>query len=239
MNRYGTGGNVSQRQQLGQQSRSPMPKYPPSDRARYKNLVKNGEAKHFSLPKINSVSQKQILEGQTRMKREDFIQQRRSQIVQNSRREASMENAEAKRMYSGIGMVNNDRKRQGTLESMFNNKNGVQPGSSYSGTHSRKGMTLQYSNQNLENQGAISRAHNLNDALHSVHMPGSTKVHGSHLDMKRKAVHASESKMSGQKKIRQANQAIGAKPVEVDDIPSDISADEWGEIQKFSQKLHE
>jgi hypothetical protein len=29
------------------------------------------------------------------------------------------------------------------------------------------------------------------------------------------------------------------KSVEVDDIPSDISADEWGEIQKFSQKLHE
>lgn len=25
----------------------------------------------------------------------------------------------------------------------------------------------------------------------------------------------------------------------VDDIPSDISMDEWGEIQKFGQKLHE
>jgi len=27
--------------------------------------------------------------------------------------------------------------------------------------------------------------------------------------------------------------------IEVDDLPSDISADEWGEIQKFGQRLHE
>ena len=45
--------------------------------------------------------------------------------------------------------------------------------------------------------------------------------------------------MSGQKRIRQAATGIGVKSVEVDDIPSDISADEWGEIQKFGQKLHE
>ena len=33
---------------------------------------------------------------------------------------------------------------------------------------------------------------------------------------------------------------MGAQgPVDVDDIPSDISADEWGEIQKFGQHLHE
>lgn len=25
----------------------------------------------------------------------------------------------------------------------------------------------------------------------------------------------------------------------MDDLPSDISEDEWGEIQKFGQKLHE
>ena len=47
------------------------------------------------------------------------------------------------------------------------------------------------------------------------------------------------SQLSGQKKIRQVVGGIGVKPVEVDDIPSDISADEWGEIQKFGQKLHE
>ena len=26
---------------------------------------------------------------------------------------------------------------------------------------------------------------------------------------------------------------------DVEDLPSDISEDEWGEIQKFGQKLHE
>ena len=41
------------------------------------------------------------------------------------------------------------------------------------------------------------------------------------------------------KRIRQAAGGIGVRSVEVDDIPSDISADEWGEIQKFGQKLHE
>ena len=41
------------------------------------------------------------------------------------------------------------------------------------------------------------------------------------------------------KKIRQVAGGIGVRSVEVDDIPSDISADEWGEIQKFGQKLHE
>ncbi len=39
--------------------------------------------------------------------------------------------------------------------------------------------------------------------------------------------------MSGIKRIRQVAGGIGVKSVEVDDIPSDISADEWGEIQKF------
>ena len=31
----------------------------------------------------------------------------------------------------------------------------------------------------------------------------------------------------------------GTRKVEVEDIPSDISLDEWGEIQKFGQRLHE
>jgi len=31
----------------------------------------------------------------------------------------------------------------------------------------------------------------------------------------------------------------GIRTVEVEDLPSDISADEWGEIQKFGQRLHE
>lgn len=31
----------------------------------------------------------------------------------------------------------------------------------------------------------------------------------------------------------------GTKAVEVENMPSDISDDEWGEIQKFGQKLHE
>ena len=31
----------------------------------------------------------------------------------------------------------------------------------------------------------------------------------------------------------------GARSVQVEDLPSDISEDEWGEIQKFGQKLHE
>ena len=31
----------------------------------------------------------------------------------------------------------------------------------------------------------------------------------------------------------------GNKVVEVENLPSDISDDEWGEIQKFGQKLHE
>lgn len=29
------------------------------------------------------------------------------------------------------------------------------------------------------------------------------------------------------------------KNIQVDDIPSDISDDEWGEIQKFGEKLHQ
>ena len=45
--------------------------------------------------------------------------------------------------------------------------------------------------------------------------------------------------MSGSKKIRQPTMGVGVRSVEIDDIPSDISADEWGEIQKFGQKLHE
>ena len=31
----------------------------------------------------------------------------------------------------------------------------------------------------------------------------------------------------------------GARSVDVEDLPSDISDDEWGEIQKFGQRLHE
>ena len=31
----------------------------------------------------------------------------------------------------------------------------------------------------------------------------------------------------------------GGRSVTVDDFPSDISDDEWGEIQKFGQHLHE
>ena len=36
--------------------------------------------------------------------------------------------------------------------------------------------------------------------------------------------------MTNGKKIRQATMGIGIKSVEIEDIPSDISADEWGEI---------
>jgi len=31
----------------------------------------------------------------------------------------------------------------------------------------------------------------------------------------------------------------GYRAEEVEDMPSDISDDEWGEIQKFGQRLHE
>lgn len=31
----------------------------------------------------------------------------------------------------------------------------------------------------------------------------------------------------------------GARSVDVEDLPSDISDDEWGEIQKYGQRLHE
>ena len=31
----------------------------------------------------------------------------------------------------------------------------------------------------------------------------------------------------------------GVRTVEVENMPSDISDDEWGEIQKFGQRLHE
>ena len=43
-------------------------------------------------------------------------------------------------------------------------------------------------------------------------------------------------KLSG-KKMRKLPD--GVRTVEVEDLPSDISADEWGEIQKFGQRLHE
>ena len=33
--------------------------------------------------------------------------------------------------------------------------------------------------------------------------------------------------------------APNARSVVVDDLPSDISDDEWGEIQKFGQRIHE
>lgn len=32
---------------------------------------------------------------------------------------------------------------------------------------------------------------------------------------------------------------IKPRDVTVDDLPSDLSMDEWGEIQKYGQKLHE
>ena len=43
-------------------------------------------------------------------------------------------------------------------------------------------------------------------------------------------------KLSGQKLRKLPD---GVRTVEVEDLPSDISADEWGEIQKFGQRLHE
>ena len=49
----------------------------------------------------------------------------------------------------------------------------------------------------------------------------------------------SDSKMSGLKKVRKPAGGVGIRSVEVDDIPSDISADEWGEMQKFGQYLHQ
>ena len=78
---------------------------------------------------------------------------------------------------------------------------------------------------------------NLNDALKSMNMPSSTRVKsGTHkIDSLKKG----PSQMSGSKKIRQPTMGVGVRSVEIDDIPSDISADEWGEIQKFGQKLHE
>ena len=45
-----------------------------------------------------------------------------------------------------------------------------------------------------------------------------------------------ETKLSN-KKLRKLPD--GVRTVEVEDVPSDISADEWGEIQKFGQRLHE
>ena len=43
-------------------------------------------------------------------------------------------------------------------------------------------------------------------------------------------------KLSGQKLRKLPD---GARTVEVENMPSDISDDEWGEIQKFGQRLHE
>jgi len=44
-----------------------------------------------------------------------------------------------------------------------------------------------------------------------------------------------QTKISADKKSR----VKGGRTVDVENLPSDISEDEWGEIQKFGQKLHE
>lgn len=49
-----------------------------------------------------------------------------------------------------------------------------------------------------------------------------------------------ESRGKNKKSGNKARKVPGdARTVEVEDMPSDISADEWGEIQKFGQRLHE
>ena len=35
------------------------------------------------------------------------------------------------------------------------------------------------------------------------------------------------------------NSMVKPRDVEVEDLPSDLSNDEWGEIQRYGQKLHE
>lgn len=47
------------------------------------------------------------------------------------------------------------------------------------------------------------------------------------------------SAMSNRKNINKTLPNHMTRSQVVDDIPSDISMDEWGEIQKFGQKLHE
>ena len=49
--------------------------------------------------------------------------------------------------------------------------------------------------------------------------------------------------VNSQRSTKLSNQRIrknnDGKAIEVEDLPSDISEDEWGEIQKFGQKLYE
>ena len=52
----------------------------------------------------------------------------------------------------------------------------------------------------------------------------------------KQAASTRSTKLSGQKLRKLPD---GARAVEVEDLPSDISLDEWGEIQKFGQRLHE
>ena len=155
MNRYGTGGHASNRQQP---YNSP-PIQSSRDRQRYKNLVAKGhqgQEKHFSLPKIATVSQKEL-------GKDKFDQARRSQIVANSGSGHVDLNNEALKMYSNGGAV----------EKMLNKNNTMGASRSNLG---RKGMTIQYSVNNLDvasNRGMP----NLNDALASMNMPATTKVH--------------------------------------------------------------
>ena len=98
-------------------------------------------------------------------------------------------NNEASRMYSGIGMIDNQPGKTG-LENMLVNNQKEMMAASKSGL-GKKGMTLQYSVNQLDN-GQTRMAPSMNDALKSINMPSSTKVmKSSHMDSNRNHQHRS------------------------------------------------
>lgn len=97
----------------------------------------------------------------------------------------------------------------------------------------KKGATLQHSASGLAHLEASGR---MIAQKEDYRYPSSTinKYQNGH------NVHKSSGGLSGQ--IAKRNTSVklpGARSVQVDDLPSDISEDEWGEIQKFGQRLHE
>ena len=250
--KYGAGGNASVRNNDNSKS---GPVISSRENLRYRNLVNKRsqiENKHFSLPKINTISDREMEAYAKKGSSSEFQQARKSQVVGHEL------NEEAMRLYSGVGASKESiPQKKGGLNAMMTSGTALlakQP------QQQRKGMTLQHSANvihTFDNQKVQQPS--LKDAIRNLHMPNTTKgvnankssahnfspdIRHNQLTTKSKYQQsirpgASTSNMSLNKKMRQAGGGIGVKSVEVDDIPSDISADEWGEIQKFGQKLHE
>ena len=100
----------------------------------------------------------------------------------------------------------------------------------------RKGMTLNHSSSGMNHMNDYRNVANMNSSsigpmtTKQAALPASQPV-GNNVSMS--GAPFSQTQKKSHMKLP------GGRSVTVDDFPSDISDDEWGEIQKFGQRLHE